>query len=457
MGRGCVALPAELAHPSGALHRGVVVRVMDDLATTERSRWEVALEVCHGRLSLEDAIRIAREEMLFFRTGGKFSRGSGSRAAAVPWHEVWSPIAYRVWVLLISSATPTSCINFATELLLPFTIPAIRAMSSASAMWNAVSSTNPSKFSFSRHAQLVDALYAACLSQPVVAAALEGRLSVSVPAEDDARALAASRVLGLIDPVAFSSQTDFSARVASVLFPVNLPAGRWVLAASRARSQGGGDIYRSGTAAFDARTDRFQIASLSKPIGSALALECFARRNVCLSTNVAALLRRLGSPFILEVAPGCPSEWLDELTLELLMCHSSGLGQHYVHSFRIADMPKFEELMQGRTTDLGGEYKKLMIERRPNFSFAYSGGAFLLLQHLLELLENKPINDIAAPFLAALGMQSSARLQDDGSGPMIPGSMDGRLVERRAFPGIAAGAVCSAGDTLQFLKHLVAA
>jgi malate synthase len=44
MGRGCVALPAELAHPSGALHRGVVVRVMDDLATTERSRWEVALE-----------------------------------------------------------------------------------------------------------------------------------------------------------------------------------------------------------------------------------------------------------------------------------------------------------------------------------------------------------------------------------------------------------------------------
>jgi hypothetical protein len=41
MGRGCVALPAELAHPSGAAHRGVVVRVMDDLATTERSRWEV--------------------------------------------------------------------------------------------------------------------------------------------------------------------------------------------------------------------------------------------------------------------------------------------------------------------------------------------------------------------------------------------------------------------------------
>lgn len=419
---------------------------------------KVALEVCHGRLSLCDAIRIAREEMLFFRTGGKFSRGSGSRVAAVPWHEVWSPIAYRIWVLLISSSTPTSCINFATELLLPFTILSIRALPSASVMWETVARTNPAKFTLSAHAQLVDRLFAACLSTPVVNRVLAcGCTRAPVPPEDAPRAVAAAHVLASLDPVAFPSSTDFAERLDSVVFPAELPPGRWVLAASRAQSAGGGEVYRSGSSALNARSDRMQIASLSKPIGSALALECFARRGLCLTTNVAGLLRQLGSPFVLEVAPGCPAEWLDELTLELLMCHSSGLGQHYVHSFRIADFPKLHNLMLGLTTDLGGQYKKLMIERKPNVSFAYSGGAFLLLQHILELLEKKPINEIAAPFLAALGMQPSARLQDDGSGPMVPGSMDGKIVDRRVFPGIAAGAVCSAGDMLQFLKHLVAA
>ena len=63
--------------------------------------------------------------------------------------------------------------------------------------------------------------------------------------------------------------------------------------------------------------------------------------------------------------------------------------------------------MLGARTDLGGEYARLRVERRPDVSFAYSGGAFVLLQHLLELLEQRPINDIAAPFLAALGMQAS--------------------------------------------------
>jgi CubicO group peptidase (beta-lactamase class C family) len=414
--------------------------------------------VCHGRLPLEDAIRIAREEMLFFRTGGKFSRGAGSRTAAVPWHELWSPVAYRVWVLLISSATPSSCINFATELLLPFTISSFRAGSDPTTLWNAVASTNPSKFSFSPRVQLIDGLYAACLSPAVLRHALERGAALSaVPLEDRARAQAAALVLACLDPVPFASPSDFAGRVKQVLYPSALPPGRWLLAAARPVSAGGGVVFQSGVAGLDAEKDRVQIASLSKPIGSAFALEYFSKRNISLSTGVAGLLRRLNSPFVLEAAPGCRVEWVDEVTLELLMCHSSGIGQHYVHSFRVAEVPDFAHLMEGLTTDLGGQYKKIMVERRPDTSFAYSGGSFILLQYILELMERKPINEIVAPFLAALGMQPSARLQDDGSGPLLPGSINGKLVDRRVFPGIAAGAVCSAGDTLQFLRHLVAA
>ena len=41
-GNGCVALPASLTNKSG---KKVFVRIMDDLATTERSRWELWAEV----------------------------------------------------------------------------------------------------------------------------------------------------------------------------------------------------------------------------------------------------------------------------------------------------------------------------------------------------------------------------------------------------------------------------
>jgi allantoicase/CubicO group peptidase (beta-lactamase class C family) len=462
MGRGCVALPAELPHPNGTTHLGIAVRVMDDLATTERSRWEVALEVAHGRVSLEDAVRIAREEMLFFRTGGKYSRGSGSRAAAVPWHDVWSPIAYRIWVLLVSSPSPVSCINFATELLLPFTISSIR--NSGSDVWQTVARTNPKKYAFSRRVQLLDALYAACLSPKVVELALRnGTVSgASVPAEDQHRVSVADQTLTSLDPIVFPNTTCVASRVKAALAHFQAssgvaPEGRWLLAAQRSTADGGGCFFRSGLPNLDAQKDRVQIASLSKPIGSAFAIEYFAQHRIALSTSVASLLRRLGSPFVLEAAAGCPAEWAEEVILEHLMCHCSGLGQHYVHSMPARSMPSLVQLMHGFKTDLGGEYRRLQVERKPGTSFAYSGGAFILLQHVLELHSGKQINDLMAPFLRALGMQRAARMQDDGSGALTPGVAEGRLVERRTFPGIAAGAVCSPGDTLNFLRHLVAA
>ena len=60
-----MALPAKLklgAEP-------VFVRVMDDLATTERSRWEVWAEVAHGRVSLDLFEEILAEEIEFIRSG----------------------------------------------------------------------------------------------------------------------------------------------------------------------------------------------------------------------------------------------------------------------------------------------------------------------------------------------------------------------------------------------------
>ena len=47
-GNGCVALPATMTNTAGET---VFVRIMDDLATTERSRWGLWHEVHYGRVA----------------------------------------------------------------------------------------------------------------------------------------------------------------------------------------------------------------------------------------------------------------------------------------------------------------------------------------------------------------------------------------------------------------------
>lgn len=59
-GNGCVALPAQID--------GIHVRVLDDLATAERSRWEVWHEIAHGRFDLDEFLAIVQEEMRYIQT-----------------------------------------------------------------------------------------------------------------------------------------------------------------------------------------------------------------------------------------------------------------------------------------------------------------------------------------------------------------------------------------------------
>ena len=62
-GNGCVALPATMKTAQGD---PVFVRIMDDLATTERSRWELWAEVFHGRVTVEEFERILRKKSNLF-------------------------------------------------------------------------------------------------------------------------------------------------------------------------------------------------------------------------------------------------------------------------------------------------------------------------------------------------------------------------------------------------------
>jgi malate synthase len=130
-GRGCVALPAIIGgHP---------VRVMDDLATCERSRWEVWSELYHKRFPIQDFLRIAQEEYLFIRK----DLSNGRKIVQVKFNSTtdkWYPIAFNLTVRLMTDPDP---VEFATELLLTFTIPEVRA---AADPWEAARKIDPVKF-----------------------------------------------------------------------------------------------------------------------------------------------------------------------------------------------------------------------------------------------------------------------------------------------------------------------
>lgn len=125
-GNGCVALPATMRNARG---EHIFVRIMDDLATTERSRWELWAEVHHGRLSVATLEQIIAEEMDFLRGGPdrseKAARGQ-PRRIQVPWAGEaarWYPTAVSILRRLVLTEDPP---EFVTELTLPFTFPCIR-------------------------------------------------------------------------------------------------------------------------------------------------------------------------------------------------------------------------------------------------------------------------------------------------------------------------------------------
>ena len=136
MGNGCVALPATLTNQRG---EKVPVRIMDDLATTERSRWELWHEVHHGRVSTEMFERILAEEIAFLQAG----QPTATRRALVAWQGEaarWYPIAVKVLRQLVTTESPP---EFVPELILPFTFPVIRE---AADPWSAARRLCPGRF-----------------------------------------------------------------------------------------------------------------------------------------------------------------------------------------------------------------------------------------------------------------------------------------------------------------------
>lgn len=507
-GNGCVALPALVANTP--------VRVMDDLATAERSRWEVWHEIRHGRFKLEEFLRIAHEELNFIRK----DKSNDKKIVQVKWDErteKWYPVAMNLMIKLMTDSEP---VEFATQLFLPFTIPAVRE---AQDPWKFVTEMDSEKFKISSYIQRFNYYFEMCGSlkfahekarlaatdsqmcerlvksftkgEIIEAASFHGDIGenkktldkmagaeqAKVLSEDESvrqelRELGA-QYLGKFGIKFLVSAQGKSGRELLALMKerINNPEEKelenaryalWEITEKRMKGHPLNSLYSDIESAFkkhgikDAQvtimtgnghqnlafgkaTNKtwFEMASLSKTVGSAFAIEYFKKKGIPLNSSVNDFL---------------PDLKLDpKVTIAHLMSHSA-LNLHYVNGVPAnRKMPKIAEFLKGNA-EYG--YEPVRVVNTPGEKFQYSGGGFLVLEHLIETLEKKSIFELTRPFLDGLVMTDFSFQQEtlDGVDYAHGYKDNGEEIEgtRKMFPAFAAGSMGSAHAMAHFLEHM---
>jgi malate synthase len=526
-GNGCVALPTTVD--------GVPVRVMDDLATAERSRWEVWHEIYHGRFSIEDFLRIAHEEMRFIRKDLSDSK----KIVQVKWDErtaKWYPVAFEIMIRLMTSKNP---VEFASELLLPFTIDSLRK---AENPWQAALQVDRVLFELDPYVERWNYYFERCgshpfatvmacnpvfdagmaesiirnfdLSQIIEAASYHGDIG-EAPRSLDSMAKAEQRLVSDSDEsiklelrnlgAAYLNKYGFkflvsakdksAAELKAILIQrsqnsreqeiQNAREALWQITAKRFAAGPADAISVQIASALErqrilgaqvavcdgheiqqlqfGRADtsgrkvlqstRFQIASLSKTIGTVYAMEYFAARGISLDTPVNQLLEKSGSKF--RLTSDIENIWASEVQLRHLMNHSA-LNMHYVNGFRIDQpMPASGDILLDPSRF---KYDAINVISKPGTVFRYSGGGFMVLEHLIEALEKRSIRESTRAFFAQLGVTNlSFDTQAVVGADYANGYLDDDLEVpggRFQFPAFAAGALGTASDVLQFLRHI---
>ncbi|WP_176737099.1 serine hydrolase [Oligoflexus tunisiensis] len=514
-GRGCVALPASL--------EGIPVRVMDDLATTERSRWEVWHEIRHGRFPLHDFLRIAFEELTFIRK----DLSNAQKIVQVKWNEEtakWYPIAFKLMIRFMTDAEP---VEFVSELLLPFTIEEIRTTDDP---WQALQALEPEILAFDptieRFMTWFECLghqgFAAEMSRDLIpdlakgealvrrlnfedlvaAAAFHGDIGQSKKTLDDMAAREQAAVLQEEEAIRSELQRlgQEYKRKFGIKFLVSAQgkSGQDLLGILQERIHNSQDVEldHARTALWEIARKRFlssplaerldlfprlksrhriaaamislmtpdsqqdialdtaaetwfEVASLSKSVASAFALEYFAKKGISIHTPVNQLFATTDSDFRLQ------GSWGDQVTLAHLMNHKA-LNLHYVNGVSTTErMPPIHDFLRGNA--LYG-YEPVAVINPPGTVFKYSGAGFLVLEHLIQSLEGRSIEAITRPFLDALGMQEFSFQQETLPGRTYARGChdDGQVIigGRLMFPAFAAGAMGTSAAMGRFLRHL---
>lgn len=498
-GNGCVALPAQIA--------GTPVRVMDDLATAERSRWEVWHEIYHGRFNLQEFLKIAHEEFHFIRK----DLSDEQKIVQVKWDErtaKWYPIALKLMIRLMTDKKP---VEFATELLLPFTIPHIRE---ASDPWNEVSKMDKEKFAipgeiqrFNYYFEMCGAfLFAKSQTKNVVvdlasieksimqldkksiieAASFHGDIGEGKKTLDKMASSEQAMVFGTHDTVKdeliFLGKKYLEKFGVKFLVSAKGKSGEELLVVlkNRINNSEEEELENARIALLEITKKRvlehplnslsekfkhslekhqikaatiaiatpeiqtvclgesspetwFELASLSKTFASAFAIEYFIKNNISLETSVNAIFKKTKSSFRLK----------DDSVLIMHLMNHSALNLHYVMGYPAnEEMPKIETLLN-----------QVAVINTPGEKFQYSGGGFIVLEHLIEAHSQKSIKDLTKNFWSDFSFEQNDLPNTiyahgvTNEGSPVPGT-------RLMFPAFAAGGMGTAAAMEKFLNTL---
>ena len=513
-GNGCVALPTQIA--------GIPARVMDDLATAERSRWEVWHEIYHGRFSLEQFLQIAHEELHFIRK----DKSDGKKIVQVKWDErtdKWYPVAFQLMIKLMTDSVP---VEFATQLFLPFTLTDVR---NSTAPWKRVQEIDSEKFKIEEKIKRFNYYFEMCgnlsfaqeLSQRTAldlkevqrhilsfnkkdileAASFHGDIGESKKTLDQMASDEQKKVFSDDEKIKtelieqgqtylkkfgikflISAKDKSGSEILAFLKErlnnteeqelANARAALWEITHKRMTAHPLNDLYKklevalkkhhihgaqltilngngnSQNLAFGEVNTKtwFELASLSKSVASAFAMEFFKKNNISLTTPVDELLEKSGSDFRLNDK---------RVHIHHLMSHSA-LNMHYVNGVPAnKKMPPIREFLSG---NVEFNYPPVKVIHTPGEVFQYSGGGFLVLEHLIEAMTKKSIPELTRPFLDQLGMKEFSFEQQNIKGvDYAHGFKDsGEEIEgtRKMFPAFAAGAMGNASSIAHFLIHL---
>ncbi|MBL7545036.1 MAG: serine hydrolase [Bdellovibrionaceae bacterium] len=459
-GNGCVALPAHV--------NGVSVRVMDDLATAERSRWEVWHELYHGRFPIDEFIKIVHQEMHFIRKDlsrpDKLVQVKYTNDTAK-----WYPIALKIMLQLMTDKNP---VEFASELLLPFTIESIRKSEDP---WKTVNELTPRHYQLPKHVERLNYYFEACgslnfaktmargpildldlakktilgfsLDELLESASFHGDIGEAKKTLDAQAASEQQNVFGS-DEVTRQELLDLGNQYKKkfgfkFLVSAKNKTAQELLTILKNRLQQSRD--QEMTAAREALwdithkrltgnpSDNFknavtQLLTGHKITGASIAInsdnetQALSFGHACLGQDVvqdntlfeiASLSKPIASAFCLE--------YFKDKNIPLETSVNSLLAKAG-SSFRLSsDAVQIEHLLNH--TALSGHYvngypldqsipewpqilKDISVINKPGTQFSYSGGGFLVLEYLIECLEKKSISDITTTFFKKLGLSN---------------------------------------------------
>jgi malate synthase len=512
-GNGCVALPTQIA--------GVPARVMDDLATAERSRWEVWHEIYHGRFQIDQFIKIAHEEMHFIRK----DKSDGKKIVQVKWDErtaKWYPVALNLMIKLMTDKEP---VEFATQLFLPFTVDSIR---NAEDPWEKARSLDPVKFKINEDVFKLNYFFEICgnlsfankmkdfiapteseikniilnfnIPDILEAAYFHGDIGENkktldkmasseqalVSNEEDIlkeelRALGSKYLTKFGFKFLISAQGKSGQEMKEALNQrmnnspeqeiENARNALWEITQKRYlkhplnhfhekiaqcfKKHGTKsaqitilDAGKTQNLSFGEATTQtwFEMASLSKSVASAFAIDYFHSKGISLDSSVDELFKNTESDFRLENK---------DVKICHLMSHSA-LNMHYVNGVPAnKEMPPIRSFLTGNTEY---NYPAVKVINPPGKIFQYSGGGFLALEHLIESLEKKSINELTQTYLKNLGMDDFSFQQKNLPGIHYATGFkdDGSMIEgtRKMFPSFAAGCMGTSEAMAKFLLKL---